>query len=267
MSSDSGHDDDQAHTRNERADLANEVPSGAAPTLEGEEALKSLLHAVGEVARSDDAEAAAFSAGEAVVGLSSGARDRLVETLSRSRSRDGGSKAGRVARRRVFLAAGAGSVAAAAALLLWIRSGSEDASLPAYSITAEGGEKDIRGGPAAAGEGPTVAALQKVRGTSELVVSLRPDTAVSEPTSARAFVVRDGEVAEVRAVLRVAPSGAVQLVVRGADLRDGRSGQALLRVAVGRPRALERVDPQRVARQASGPGWRALTVPLVFEGD
>ena len=253
---------------------------------EDEEALKSLLHALGAVARADDAEAAAFSGGE-IPSLSAEARDALVQRMLAARARPAAETAAsltidrraraevgdiQAARRRTTArrtaALVAFSLAAAAAVVVWIRPASDDLSLPGYAIAAQGGIKDVRGGGAAeaGGQDPSRAPPQRVRPSSELVISVRPDTPVSGPITARAFVVQGTEVAEARAAdLRVAPSGAAQLVLKGADLIGQRQGQAILRVVVGRTRALEGLDPRRVARESSGPGWRVLTVPLAFE--
>ena len=263
MSRDAGHDDPESQGRLDAA--------------EGGDALTSLLNEVGEVARSEDAEAASFP-GADVPALSAETRDRLVERIlaTRAGAEQGSvaliadarsSRLRRTAARPAIIAAVAGSVAAAAAFAFWIRSDAGSLALPTYAISAEGGESDVRGAPEAARNDAAVAPLQRLRRRSELVVSLRPETSVTGPVAARAFVVWGDAIVEAPALFRAAPSGAVQLVLKGADLVGKRRGPGRLRVVVGRPRALESFDPQRMLADDAGLGWRTLTVPVLFEAD
>ena len=241
---------------------------------EGGDAVSSLLDAVGARARSDDAEAATFPADQ-VPALTDELREGIVQRVSAAGASDtGGAKVtsladarSRLRRARPAIVAAAGALAVAAAVLLWMRPKSEGGALPPFSISAEGGEKDVRGAPAPGGGTPTLATLQRVRARSELTVSVRPETPVKGAVAARAFVVSGDAIAEAPAISEVAPSGAVRLVLKGADLVGARRGPGLLRVVLGRPDVVAGFDPQRSLRDSSGPGWLALTVPLVFEAD
>lgn len=263
--------------------------------------MKSLLEEAAAVAREEDAEAAAFSL-EAVPMPSDDVRARIAQSIlqgqaaSRSARPVGlGEGVGpaaetrraappsrhdrlaarpRRSQRRGVVLAGASFLAVAAALVLWVRppgktSATDDLALPGYTVTAEGGAKETRGGtPEPATADPTTAMLQRVRAATELVVTLRPDTSVVGPVAARAFVAQGAEVGEARPQVQVAPSGAVQLTFLGAELValvGSHAGLASVRVVVGRPSSVEAVTPQGVAQASAGPGWRSVTVPVAFE--
>ncbi len=267
----------------------------------GGDAMKSMLDALRTVAREEDEGAAGVPAA-AVPALSNDARERIVQAILRAQTpqalgraaiADGGSASpvassglssiaeARARRergpRRSFLVAAASLTAVAAAAILWIRPAADTLPLPRYGVTVEGGAKDVRGSAPETGDrDPTVAPMQRLRGDSALIVSLRPDTSVSSAVTARAFIVRGADVSEVYPPIRVAPSGSVQLQFRPSQFQmhvesaapvGSRRGPANLRIIVGRPRALQSIDPQVIVRESSGPGWRAVTVPLVFEAD
>jgi hypothetical protein len=252
--------------------------------------MKSFLDALRAVAREHETDAAALPA-VAVPELPQDARARIVEAILRaqtapasrgdavvehkvSAASSGRSSAsserarrGRGTRRSFFVFA-AGVAAVAAAIVIGVRPAVDDLSLPSYRVTAEGGAQEVRGAASDEGErDPTVASRQRVRAGSTLIVGLRPDTSVSGEVATRAFVAQGADVSEVHPQSRLAPSGAVQLQFQGAALMDTRRGPATLRVVVGRGRAVESVDLRHVIRESAGPGWRAVTVPLVFEAD
>jgi hypothetical protein len=276
MTGDSSNDDD--HDESDDRDERRKDDGGAS--------MKSVLDALRMIAREEETEAAALSP-SAIPELSNDARDRLVQSLMSARmdaeaqgsaeptreaaasmSSIADARAKRECRpRRTIVFTTAGLLAAVAAAILWVRPSGESLSLPSYAVTAEGGAKDVRGIDAPEAGDPTVSAVQRVRDGSELIVTLRPSTSVSGDVTARAFVTRDAELAEVHPRSRVAPSGAVQLVFAGADVIGSRRGRAILRVVVGRPRALSALAPQNVVRASSGQGWRAVTVPLTIEAD
>ena len=107
-----------------------------------------------------------------------------------------------------------------------------------------------------------VAQEQRLDPDSTRVVAARPETAVTGTVAARAFVVQgDGDATEVAPNAQVAPTGAIELRFRGADLIGTRHGAARLRVVVGRPEAL-RALPARSPSAVADPRWRELTVPL-----
>jgi hypothetical protein len=151
-------------------------------------------------------------------------------------------------------------------MALWLRPLPPDPALPPYAITASGGVREQRGTAAPTGRDATAAALQRVRPESELVVTLRPESAVEGSVAARAFLVQGAEVTDVPAPTRVAPSGAVELRLRGADLVGQRRGPAVLNVLVGRPRAVAAATPRALESVTSSPGVRVLTVPVDLDG-
>jgi len=167
------------------------------------------------------------------------------------------------ARRRAIFAA-SGLIAAAAALALWVRFPRQDEPLPPYTVAVEGGTKDIRSGDAPAADETAVAPPQRISNHSELVVTVRPDTIVSGPVEARAFLVQGVMSTEVFGSIRVAPSGAVRLVFTGAALADRLNGKAVLRVLVGRPRAIRAVDSEAVRGQPASNAVRAVLIPLTL---
>jgi len=164
-----------------------------------------------------------------------------------------------------LLALAGGSLAVALVLTLWFHATPGELPLPAYSIAARGGIKQDRGLPTdSADDGSSVAQQQQLEPESLLIVAARPETAVTGTVAARAFVVQGDDATEVASNAQVAPTGAIELRFRGADLIGARHGAASLRVLVGRPEAL-RALPARapLAPPALGDArWRMLTVPL-----
>jgi hypothetical protein len=256
------------------------------PVEPGDQAMKALLDGVQSVAREEDAEIEALSR-EADQPLAQAARDRIARRILEARhdarspseassftpigeKPTAGSAAaprGSARRRRRFvsLVGAGGIVAAAAAFALWARPSSQDLVLPAYSVTASGGVREQRGATPPPGADDTTAALQRVRPDSELVIAVRPETTVAGAVAARAFLVQGTEVSEARAQTQIAPSGAVELRLRGVDLVGPRRGHALLRILVGRPSVIASAASPTIENGASGPGLRVLTVPVDLE--
>jgi len=277
-------------------------------------AMDKLLNALRVVAREEDAAAAACPADQ-VPEISASLRAQIAAEAVRQLSRvptvgvipaqsdsaalspvAGDQLRGRRDRRvsqrsrRMAWSLGTAALAAAAALLLWIRAptapaGSDGAgALPDYAVVASGGLADTRGGGQPSGSDDataTTAAPVRLNGSSELRVIGRPESAVVGPVAARAFVVRDGVATEVVPTVQIAATGAVELRLRGAQLNGGLSAAGgtlanrsavsrTLRVVVGRPEAIRAVVPaDAVAGAAPGRSRpqeaaerRWLTVPL-----
>jgi hypothetical protein len=172
-------------------------------------------------------------------------------------------------RRAFALSAGGLVVAAAAGLLLWMRPSGTDPdapALPGYAVSATGGVADVRGaGSKTAPADGTTAARQRLRPESQLRVVCRPDTSVVGPVAVRAFFIQGGQITEVKPQIATAPTGAIELRVRGADL-GGNRGQGDLRVVLGRPDAVLAFDPHADGtKKIDGPALRRLTVPLDLE--
>ena len=160
-----------------------------------------------------------------------------------------------------------GSVAAAAAVLVVVMNGpSQDhySALPGYGVTATGGVKTLRGGPASGlDEESAVAAVQVLGRDTELKVFCRPQTAVGGAIAVRAFFVRDGQSTEIRPGVRIAPTGAIELTARANDVFGGIPAHGNLRVVVGRPEAVRAMNPNLALDgppAASDARW--LTVPV-----
>jgi hypothetical protein len=179
--------------------------------------------------------------------------------------------------RRVWLAALALPVAAAAALVLVARprldSSAGLAPLPAYEVSARGGMKVARQGePEPAGAAGTTARPERVGPQTEIVVGCRPASAVEGPVATRAFVFRDGvpgSAAEIAPQVRTAPTGALEIRLRplagvAAVVDPAAPVRWTLRVAVGRPENVAKLAPfdATVGAPSDGPALRWLTVPL-----
>jgi len=257
------------------------------PPEPGDRSVRALLDRVRMVAREEDAEIEALSR-EVDQPLSRASLDRIARRITEMQGREARTSSAASesppidevatarsapvrrwsARRRlgfVSLVGTGGIVATAAALALWARPASQDLVLPPYTVAASGGMREDRGATRPPSADETTAPLQRVRPDSELVVTLRPATTVDGTVEARAFLVQGTDVSEVRALTQIAPSGAVELRLRGADIAGERHGHALLRILVGRPGSIAPASPA-IERGTSGPGRRVLTVPVDFDG-
>lgn len=254
----------------------------------GDDDMQALLNAIRTAAREDDVAIAGFS-GEAAA-LSAEERARIsarilaLQAEARPASTATDARAGAAARsvdqlaarrgrsrRTTSVWAGAGvALAAAAALVLWLRphpgaNVDGEGGLPTYAITATGGVADLRGpAPTVVGEGRTAPA-QRLRPQSELEIACRPESAVAGPVATRAFLVHGGAVEEVRPDVQVAPTGAVSLRIRGSELVALHTGQAELRVVIGRPAVVSVIAAPVAVAASDGEGARWLTVPLRLE--
>jgi hypothetical protein len=261
--------------------------------------VNALLSALRTVAQEEDAEIGAFPL-DSIPPVPEGARDRIVQMILQAQGqaqaqghetsqlvfrspsgdiraigegsrRRGASPSGSARRspRRFFLAT-SGLVAAAAVLAVWLRPSnpsspnSPDSAFPAYSVSASGGVRETRGvAPApTAGGGETTAASQRVTPASELVVVCRPETGVTDEVAARTFFVQGSDVTEIHPRTQVAPSGAVELRFRGAELPGHGPGPAAVRVVVGRADRVRSTESRAALAGALAPGTRWLTVPL-----
>jgi hypothetical protein len=221
--------------------------------------MKTLFDSIQALAREAEAEEATLPA-DAIPRLSRGDHERIAQSLLRARTARLPTR-----RSRVLFYFASLSVGIAAMLAFWVRPSSGDRVFPAYTVAASGGAKEARGAGSPAPVPSATAAPQTVRGDTELTVELRPDAAVSGPVAARAYLSRGGSVSELDVPYQAAPSGALQMVIRSPVLHGQGAGQAVLNVIVGRPEAVAAVDPHVVGKDLSGPGWRAVSVPLVFE--
>lgn len=258
---------------------------GDVPGLEQE--MSPLLDTVGAFAREEEAEIGTYAANTSHA-LSDVARESAVQKILALQARERSERAApsdsdvgrptapialvrdlpRRWRLKTALLAAAGACAAVAvALVLWLHPAPGELSLPAYSIAARGGIKQARGvatdGPE---DGQTVAAEQQLEPDSLLVVTARPETAVDGTVAARAFVVQGDQATEVAPNAQVAPTGAIELRFRGAELIGARHGAASLRLIVGRPEALQALPagPTLPAAAVTDARWRVLTVPLLL---
>lgn len=143
--------------------------------------------------------------------------------------------------RWVMPAAGATIVAAAAAILLFLNSGTHSA-LPGYELALSGGVREVRG---------TTAEPVTVAPGSRLTLVVRPATAVPEKVAA--FVFAGAERASVTARSETSPDGALKLDVAEADLPAAATGETKLVVVVGRADVVSSSDAAR-ALLARGPG-------------
>ncbi|HEY4184236.1 MAG TPA: hypothetical protein VGP07_04170 [Polyangia bacterium] len=258
------------------------------------EPMNALLEALRTVAREDEAEISTFSATPADVdqGISEKDRARITRRILRALAADKTEtekteQAGQVLpkataaatvlridggrvppvprrQRRVFLATAGGLFASAAGLAIWLRPSAHEPPVPPYTVMASGGEKETRGGGAPnSGGDETTTPTQRLRAGSELVIAVRPDTAVSGPVTARVFLVQGQAITEPHTTTEVASSGAIELRLHGAELVYQSQGPAVVRVVVGRPGALRALDPRASAPTVPGStAWRVLTVPV-----
>jgi hypothetical protein len=249
-----------------------------------ERAMSPLLDAVRTFAREEEAEIGTYAANTSHL-ISDVAQEDIVQKILALQAREradtpeeqgharrmtselvGLELPRRSHRRRTALAFGGGLVATALAVALWMRPTPQGPALPAYSIEARGGIKDARGGaPDEAATARTTAPAQRLNLDSQLVVALRPETAVSGDVAARAFIVHGGDTTEVAPRVQVAPTGAIELRFHGSELIGSRHGEASLRVIVGRPAAVRTLVPSGLplARpQVATARLQTLTVPL-----
>ena len=247
-----------------------------------------LLEAMGAFAREEEAAIATYAASASHT-MSDAARERSVQKILALQAREraaglaseeaqdprvppavpeGRAPLPRHRLSRIGLVMGGGFVTAVLALAVWMRPVAQDLSsnppLPGYSITARGGIKEARSSASdVTDDARTVAETQRLSAESQLVVALRPRTAVAGSVAARAFVVQGKDAAEVGPSPEVAPTGAMELRFHGSELIGSRHGVATLRVVVGRPQALRALAPASLlAADVTDVRWQVLTVPL-----
>jgi hypothetical protein len=257
----------------------------------GDDDMEALLNAIRTVAREDDVAIAGFSGETAALSAEERARiserilalqgqGRPASTVTDARAGADARIVDRLAARRGRTRRGGGlwtgaavALAAAAALVLWLRPhpvANVDGQgglpgLPTYAVSATGGIAELRGpAPGIVVEGRTALA-QRLNAQSELEVACRPDSAVAGPMAARAFLVHGGAADEVRPDVQVAPTGAVALRIRGAALVALHTGEAELRVVIGRPAVVSVIAAPVAVAANDSEGVRWLTVPLRLE--
>lgn len=192
-----------------------------------------LLQALRKVAQDQHRSPAGDERYEALAHepLSEAARERLVDLIARPRS---SAKAKATRPRRVALwSGGATALAAAAALVLWLRS--PGAPLPAYEASFEGGEQALRGDPPPSSS----SAPARIPRGGRIDLVLRPTRPVETTVAARAFAVRPGDARELRAALAISGDGAARLAGRRDEiLADLPPGTWEIVLVVGRPGSL-----------------------------
>jgi hypothetical protein len=272
---------------NPKAFDAEDGDSGQGDLLGLEQEMSPLLDTVGAFAREEEAEIGTYAANTSHI-LSDVARESAVQKIlalqARERTERSADDDSGVARpvaaialvqdrprrsrlKSGLLAVAGGCGAVAVALVLWLHPAPGELALPAYSIAARGGIKQARGVAAdGAEDGKRVVEEQQLEPDSLLVVTARPETAVDGTVAARVFVVQGDQATEVAPNAQVAPTGAIELRFRGADLIGARHGAASLRVIVGRPEALQALPagPGLPASAVTDARWRVLTVPLAL---
>lgn len=157
----------------------------------------------------------------------------------------------------------AAPLAAAAALVLFLRGGPEP--VPGYGLVVEGGRSAQRATPAAsAGEDKPV----KLGAEERLRVVLRPDTAFEGTVAARAYLLGPRGLRPLDVPMEPGPHGTVVVPELRADmLGDGPAGTWQVLFVVGRPGALP--AEAEVAGHAPKPGdaFRVLRVLVTTGGD
>jgi hypothetical protein len=152
-------------------------------------------------------------------------------------------------------------LAAAAAIALMLLRPAPLAPLPGYTLSASGGESELRS--PAPRPGPVVLAPD-----ASLTLVLRPATSVEGPVAARFFVEREGALEPLAVRAEQAEGGSLRLSAPARELFGTHTGDASLIAIVGRPAAINE-DPQALVRgaPANGPGWQrvAIAVKLVAE--
>jgi hypothetical protein len=177
------------------------------------------------------------------------------------RSGDGGAAVIPLSRRRAPIAIVATLMAAAAALVLFLRTPTVEPP-PAYTVAAFSGMvEEVRGAPSEAPKGKAVFTPH-----GRVVLSARPDTALSGPIEAAALVVRGEQVLRADRFLRIGEGGGVALTGPAAEIL-GAPGEAklVLLLATDR-RAIERFDVATLAGpsgERDGVRWLSFDVALL----
>jgi hypothetical protein len=242
--------------------------------------VEKLLAAVTAVARDDDLAVARLPT-QAFAPLSASDRAKIADRILRPRAAEPERerpKTGdvvvsldsrrRKGRWRLMTALAPLALAAAVVVALRSFSGVGPGPLPGYEIIATGGIRETRGAETASSQaGAMVAAPQRLRPRSRLLVIARPRIAVEGPVATRVFVVQGNKAAEVWPQVQIAASGAVEVRAPVAEVFGGRMGHWELVVLIGRSEALRRTDADAAVASPSDPRWRRLIVPLDFEAE
>jgi hypothetical protein len=233
--------------------------------------VNNLLNAIAAMVRADEAQARDIP-DDLVPALSEGERDKLTALIVGEQSQERSSisspqeassvvtaarrrRTGWVQRRPGIAATGGVLLLAAAAVSLWLRPAERLSPLPTFSVSASGGVAEMRG-PASetAGDSATTA-LQNVGGATELRITCRPVVAATGPVSVRVLFVQNQISNEIHPSIRVAPTGAAEIRVRGSELIGRYRGRGDLRVLIGRPAAVSE-------DRAGADDLRTLIVPI-----
>ena len=142
-----------------------------------------------------------------------------------------------------------GSLAAAAALLLWLRM-PPPLPVAAYDVVVASADVGARAEGARPAPGPVV----QTGTTFELVA--RPAVAERGPLAARAFLERDGVVTSWDAPIELSSEGVVRITGDTEALFGARRGAVTILLAVGRPGAIP-TSPADLTRSADPAGERA----------
>jgi hypothetical protein len=164
---------------------------------------------------------------------------------------------------RAWIAGASTVLAAAAALVIWLRvSGGPE--LPGYTMSMNAGRQAVRG-TAAAPDGAQASFGKR----STILITLRPDRPVHDPLDLQAYVVRGSDVRKVSLPFEVSEDGSVR--IRGTrkqlfeDVPDGTWEVVLV---VGRPGTLQggREMVGGTAGEQAG-SLRVVRRTVVFEGE
>lgn len=199
-----------------------------------------------------------------------GAGATKVRATETSAPASTGSAAGVVsldrARARRGWLAGAGSLAAAAALFVVLRGGEggDGAEIPDYAITRAGGEVLSRGSE------PTAAAIVRLRGDTAIDWIFTPAEPARAPVDLR-LIASSGEQTRwiaVEAVRSISPDGVIRLRGRAGAWLDLTPGTWTLTFVIARPERLPTdVDAFTHGREAPAQrGWQLEQMQVQVEG-
>ncbi len=184
----------------------------------------------GEVARSEG-EAFADEAFQAFEPMGDEAKGRFVEGILAEAGKSHVQEAKVIPLRRAWWAAGSiGTLAAAAAVLMLLRSPGPDA-LPPYDLVVSGGESGVRA--------LTVQEVPKLAPGSRLEVVLRPATRTEGPLVVRGAMRKGNDIRSWSPSVETDPDGAARIAgTRETLFADTPGGRWTLLIAVGRPDVL-----------------------------
>ena len=223
-----------------------------------EEAQRGQLR---EDAARAEGEAFADEALEAFRPIGSEAKDRFVDAILVEAGASRVEQAKVIPLRRAWWAAGSlGALAAAAALLMLLRSPGP-AGLPAYDLVVSGGESGVRS--------LTVQDVPKLAPGSRLELVLRPATRTEGPLVVRGAMRKGEDVRPWTPAAETDPDGAARIAgTREALFADTPAGRWTLVIAVGRPDVLPSSASElfRLEAGEDPPGARLQRIDVELTG-